>query len=182
MVNVATGKHTHDHACILPVPEGAGPTRALSTYLTLAPHTSSLQVQGRAEASLPGAWGTSKATLRWHEQCPLPQQLQELRKEPWGQQPTLMCAPHPPNASRQRQTHVSRELPVFCSLPSVSQDRELSVTLTPPLLHVPNGDAVRVPRPPHLSLPGSRAPVGMRGWASLWLSPGASGGGCCLGG
>lgn len=132
------------HACMPPVSGGAGPTRALPTHLTLAPHTSSLQVRGRAEGPLPGAWGTSKATLNGLSSALSPSSCRSSGKS------RGVSSPHsrvpPPTASRRRERHVSRELPVFCcSRPSVSQDRDSSVTLTPPLLHVPNSDAGRAP-------------------------------------
>lgn len=147
MGNAVTGEHMqHDRACMhATCIRRRWPHPCPAHSLDLGPPHK--LPAGTREGGRTPAWGLGhlQGNTEWPEQCPLPQQLQELRKEPWGQQPTLACAP-PPTASRRRETHVSRELPVFCcSRPSVSQDRDSSVTLTPPLLHVPNSDAGRAP-------------------------------------
>lgn len=104
MGNAVTGEHTqHDRACMhatcirrrWPHPRPAhsldlGPPHKLPA--------------GTREGGRTPAWGLGhlQGNTEWPEQCPLPQQLQELRKEPWGQQPTLACAPHPPPPHRKQ--------------------------------------------------------------------------------
>lgn len=177
------GKHTRqDHAfmhttCIRRSWPHPGPVHSLDLG---PPHTGCLQVQAKAEEPPPGAWGISKATLKWYEQCPLPQQLQELRKELWGQQPTLVCAPLSPNASRDTCAQGAPGFLPFSSFYVAGQG--IVYYAHSPASPRPQQRCGEGAPPLHLSPLGSRAPVGMRGWARLWLSPGASGGGCCLGG
>lgn len=90
------------HACMPPVSGGAGPTRALPTHLTLAPHTSSLQVRGRAEGPLPGAWGTSKATLNGLSSALSPSSCRSSGKSRGVSSPHSRVPPPPPQADGER--------------------------------------------------------------------------------
>lgn len=168
------------HACMPPVSGGAGPTRALPTHLTLAPHTSSLQVRGRAEGPLPGAWGTSKATLNGLSSALSPSSCRSSGKSRGVSSPHSRVPPPPPQADGERDmspgsSRFSAVLGLLCPRTGTRLLRSLPHFST-------SQTAMQGGRPPAPVPPGRWAPVGMRGWASLWLSPRASGGGFCLGG
>lgn len=164
MGNAVTGEHTqHDRACMhATCIRRRWPHPCPAHSLDLGPPHKLPAGRGRAEGPLPGAWGTSKATLNGLSSALSPSSCRSSGKS------RGVSSPHsrvpPPTASRRRERHVSRELLVFCcSRPSVSQDRDSSVMLTPPLLHVPNSDAGRAPPctcPPGTPGSGGHAWVG----------------------
>lgn len=182
MGNAVTGEHTqHDRACMhATCIRRRWPHPCPAHSLDLGPPHK--LPAGTREVGRTPAWGLGhlQGNTEWPEQCPLPQQLQELRKEPWGQQPTLACAPPPPQADGERDvspgsSRFSAVLGLLCPRTGTRLLRSLPHFST-------SQTAMQGGRPPAPVPPGRRAPVGMRGWASLWLSPRASGGGFCLGG
>lgn len=182
MGNAVTGEHMqHDRACMhATCIRRRWPHPCPAHSLDLGPPHK--LPAGTREGGRTPAWGLGhlQGNTEWPEQCPLPQQLQELRKEPWGQQPTLACAPPPPQADGERDmspgsSRFSAVLGLLCP--------RTGTRLLCSLPHFSTSQtAMQGGRPPAPVPPGRWAPVGMRGWASLWLSPRASGGGFCLGG
>lgn len=182
MGNAVTGEHTqHDRACMhATCIRRRWPHPCPAHSLDLGPPHKLPAGRGRAEGPLPGAWGTSKATLNGLSSALSPSSCRSSGKSRGVSSPHSRVPPPPPQADGERDmspgsSRFSAVLGLLCP--------RTGTRLLCSLPHFSTSQtAMQGGRPPAPVPPGRRAPVGMRGWASLWLSPRASGGGFCLGG